>query len=124
MNRILFFGYTGFADQMKASSLMNELTARGYECFLIDPSCYVLHVGEIVLAPDTKVCMNVNPGTLPEPFILFCGLSGDSFQEAVDICKGNIRAVLTQSNSEMTVYELAGHLSEERRLEQRVKPQP
>ena len=116
MKRILFFGYLSFSDSMRASSLILELKHLGYECMQIDPRCYALQVGEIVFSQEVKKPGAFGSKELVEPFILFCGMSGEVLDTALTICRGNTRAILTPSNSKMTVYELSEHLAEEKRL--------
>ena len=116
MKRILFFGYTDFAGRMRASSLCHELKNRGYECWQIEQSRCGLQIKEIVSSPEEKAISGLpDDRKLAEPFILFCGMSGEVLDTALAICRGNTRAVLTMANSLMTAYELAEHLAEEKR---------
>ena len=116
MKRILFFGYTDFAGRMRASSLSYELTNRGYECWQIEQPHWCMQIKEIVSSPEEKAFTSLpDDRRLAEPFILFCGMSGEVLDTALAICKGNTRAVLTMANSRMTAYELAEHLAEEKR---------
>ena len=72
-------------------------------------------IGEIVMNPEIEVLTNLLDERLPEAFILLCGMSDNELDIALDICKGNTRAVLTVSNSRMTPYDLCRHLLEEKR---------
>ena len=55
MKRIFFFGFTDFADRMKASSLSHELKNSGYEVYIIEQPYYVLQIGKIVFSPEVEV---------------------------------------------------------------------
>ena len=116
MRRILLFGFTGFSDRMRANDLKRELEKQDYECFIIEPPCYGLTIGEIVAVPETStISTSPEDEKLPEPFILFCGMMGETLDLALGICKGNTRAILTDSNTRMTALELSAHLLEEKR---------
>ena len=112
--RILFFGFTGFADRMKASAIKTELEKRGYQCFFIEQPHYSWQIMEILIDPEQEQSTEGADMKLPEPFILFCGMNGEILDDALQICRGNTRAVLTVSNSRMTPYELSEHLLEEK----------
>lgn len=113
--RILFFGYTDFSQKMKASALQQELKKLGYDCYLIGPESNTRKIYEILYLPEASG--SAQSLTLPESFILFCQMTGEKLQTALDICRGNIRAVLTAANSMMTPYELCEHLTAERQRE-------
>ena len=121
---ILFFGYTDFSGRMMAGSLQKILSQNGYTGFLIEGERYGQTLAEIVLNPhDTAVVLNSQtPESAPSGekaealscrFILFCGMNGADLDLAVSLCRGQIRALLTPSNSRMTVYQLAEHLAAE-----------
>lgn len=42
-------------------------------------------------------------------------MMGETLDLALGICKGNTRAILTDSNTRMTALELSAHLLEEKR---------
>ena len=73
-----------------------------------------LPICEIVFQPEIEVLTNLADERLPEPFILFSGISDEELDIALDICKGNTRAVLTAANSRMTPYDFSKHLLEEK----------
>ena len=115
MKRILFFGYTAFSDRMRAAPVRQELEMLGCECFYISQACSSMKIGEILADPALESGSGHEAETLPEPFILFCGLQGEDLDTAIRICRGNTRAVLTQHNVLMTPLELSEHLMEERK---------
>lgn len=114
--KILFFGYTDFAGEMMASTLRNILSQNGYSACLIDKQRYGQTIAEIVLKPEEKTALNPGLPELPGRFVLFCGMKGEELDFALDICRGQLRAVLTPSNSRMTVYKLCEELLAEKKM--------
>ena len=132
---ILFFGYTDFSGRMLAGSLQEILSQNGYTGFLIEEKRYGQIIAEIALNPhDTAIALNSQapesapPGEKAEAlscrFILFCGMNGADLDLAVSLCRGQIRAVLTPSNSRMTVYQLGEHLAAEARADRERNGKP
>ena len=121
---ILFFGYDHFSDRMKAASLQKALSTQGYYCEQIEKELYHHTIGELVAGagragqtqPDTDQNQKENPApmSLPGRFILFAGMQGEQLHTALKLCEGEIRAILTPSNSQMRVDELCRHLVAER----------
>ena len=116
---ILFFGYTDFTDRMKAASLQEALGQKGYAARHVDPALYGRKICEILAEISGDIpreeLRDASGGTLEEPFILFTGLGGEALDDALAICRGQTRAVLTPSNTLMTPADLSGHLAEEKR---------
>ncbi len=110
---ILFFGYTDFSGRMLAGSLQEILSQNGYTGFLIEEKRYGQTIAEIALNPQEPASAGKRAEVLPGRFILFCGMNGADLDLALSLCRGQIRAVLTPSNSRMTVYQLSEHLAAE-----------
>ena len=116
--KILFFGFHNFSLRMQALSLQKTLAEKGYTSLLVGKEQYGKTIAEIVLEkPDEMMeCGEGQEQELPGSFLLFCGMAGDELDRALNLCRGQIRAVLTPSNSRMTVRQLFEELMAEKRF--------
>ena len=114
--KILFFGFHNFSLRMHALSLQKTLSPEGYKSLLVGREQYKKTIAEIVLKKPEEVMENGEGQDLPGCFLLFCGMAGEELDRALDLCRGQIRAVLTPSNSRMTAFQLYEELMAEKRF--------